>query len=81
LHPLHPYARALSDAFPRIGDQTARYAPAGLAGDPPDPRDPPAGCCFSPRCPRVTGACREAEPPLIDLEGGRQAACIRVGEP
>ena len=41
--PKHPYSRALSDAFPLIGDQAARYAPAGLAGDPPDPRDLPTG--------------------------------------
>jgi peptide/nickel transport system ATP-binding protein len=78
--PLHPYSRALSDAFPRIGDRAARYAPAGLAGDPPDPRDRPPGCSFSPRCPRVVDACRDAEPPLLDFDGGRQAACIRVGE-
>jgi peptide/nickel transport system ATP-binding protein len=78
--PLHPYARALSSAFPRIGDPAARYAPAGLAGDPPDPRDLPPGCSFAPRCPRVVDACRESEPPLRELGGGRQAACIRVGE-
>ena len=41
--PLHPYSRALSDAFPRVGDPAARYAPAGLPGDPPDPRDLPPG--------------------------------------
>jgi peptide/nickel transport system ATP-binding protein len=76
--PLHPYARALSDAFPRIGDAAARYAPAGLPGDPPDPRDLPDGCSFSPRCPRVIDACHEAEPPLVELGGGRQAGCIRV---
>ena len=80
LAPLHPYAKALSDAFPRIGDHAARYAPSGLAGDPPDPRTPPAGCSFSPRCPRVTDACREAEPPLLDFGAGRRAACIRVGQ-
>jgi peptide/nickel transport system ATP-binding protein len=80
LRPLHPYAKALSAAFPRIGDHTSRYAPSGLAGDPPDPREPPAGCSFSPRCPRVTEACREAEPPLLDFGGGRRAACIRVGQ-
>jgi peptide/nickel transport system ATP-binding protein len=79
--PLHPYAQALSGAFPRIGDPGARYAPSGLAGDPPDPRDLPAGCSFSPRCPRVVDACREAEPPLREVAGGRAAACIRVGEP
>ena len=36
--PQHPYTRALAGAFPRIGDPAARYAPAGLLGDPPDPR-------------------------------------------
>ena len=54
--PLHPYAAALSGAFPRIGDPAARYAPAGLAGDPPDPRELPEGCSFAPRCPRAVDA-------------------------
>ncbi len=80
LAPLHPYSKALSDSFPRIGDRTSRYAPSGLAGDPPDPRMPPDGCSFSPRCPRVTDACRAAEPPLIEFGGGREAACIWVGQ-
>jgi peptide/nickel transport system ATP-binding protein len=79
--PRHPYAAALSSAFPRIGDPAARYAPAGLPGDPPDPRDLPPGCSFAPRCARAVEACRGAEPPLLDLGNGRAAACIRVGEP
>jgi peptide/nickel transport system ATP-binding protein len=79
--PQHPYTRALSGAFPRIGDRAARYAPAGLAGDPPDPRELPAGCSFAPRCPRAVDRCRDAEPPLFQLDGDRAAACIRVGEP
>ncbi len=49
--PLHPYTAALSGAFPRIGDPAARYAPAGLAGDPPDPRSLPEGCSFAPALP------------------------------
>jgi len=77
--PAHPYAEALSSAFPRVGDPAARYAPAGLAGDPPDPLDLPPGCAFAPRCARATDACTEAEPPLLEV-GGRRAACIRVGE-
>jgi peptide/nickel transport system ATP-binding protein len=76
--PLHPYARALSGAFPRVGDPAARYAPAGLAGDPPDPRDLPAGCSFAPRCPLAVEECRAAEPPLLEVAPGRAAACIRV---
>jgi peptide/nickel transport system ATP-binding protein len=79
--PLHPYARALSEAYPRVGDPRARYAPAGLGGDPPDPRDLPAGCSFAPRCPRVVEECRAAEPPLIDFGAGRRAACIRADRP
>jgi peptide/nickel transport system ATP-binding protein len=79
--PLHPYTAALSGAFPRIGDPAARYAPAGLAGDPPDPRALPDGCSFSPRCPRAVDRCTHAEPPLVEVAPGRLAACIRVGEP
>ena len=78
--PAHPYSRALSQSFPRIGDAAARYAPAGLAGDPPDPHHLPPGCAFAPRCPRVIDACSDEEPPLRQVEG-RRAACIRVGEP
>jgi peptide/nickel transport system ATP-binding protein len=77
---LHPYARALSSAFPRIGDPTARYAPAGLPGDPPDPRDLPPGCSFAPRCPLAVDACGMAVPALVEHRPGRLAACIRAGE-
>ena len=78
--PAHPYAQALSRSFPRVGDAAARYAPAGLAGDPPDPQKLPPGCSFAPRCVRVIDACAQDEPPLLEV-GGRQAACIRVGDP
>ncbi len=78
--PLHPYAGALSAAFPRIGDPAARYAPAGLGGDPPDLRLLPPGCSFEPRCPRAVAACRETDPRLEPHGAGRAAACIRVGE-
>ena len=76
----HPYARALSRSFPRIGDTASRYAPAGLAGDPPDPRELPTGCSFAPRCPLVVDACLTAEPPLRAVGDGRWAACVRAGE-
>ncbi|MDX6326092.1 MAG: peptide/nickel transport system ATP-binding protein [Nocardioidaceae bacterium] len=79
-HPLHPYTAALSAAFPRIGDPRARYAPAGLAGDPPDPRDLPQGCSFAPRCPRAIADCRVAEPPLLAAGPDHGVACIRAGE-
>ncbi len=76
--PLHPYSAALSASFPRVGDPGARYAPAGLAGDPPDPRHLLSGCSFEPRCPRAVKDCASAEPPLETKRPSRQAACIRV---
>ena len=79
--PLHPYAAALSASFPRVGDPAARFAPSGLAGDPPDPTDLPPGCSFVARCPRAVDRCLAGEPPLVLHDTGRSAACIRVGEP
>jgi peptide/nickel transport system ATP-binding protein len=78
--PRHPYSRALSAAFPRIGDPAARFAPAGLPGDPPDPRDLPSGCAFHPRCPLAVDQCRRSDPELVEIGGGRTAACHRVDE-
>jgi peptide/nickel transport system ATP-binding protein len=77
---LHPYSGALSAAFPRVGDPAARFAPAGLPGDPPDPRNLAGGCSFAPRCPRAGAVCLPAEPELASY-GGRRAACFRIGEP
>ena len=79
--PLHPYSAALSASFPRVGDPAARFAPAGLPGDPPDPADLPPGCAFAPRCPRAVDACTAAVPELRAFPGDRDAACIRVGQP
>jgi len=74
---LHPYAAALSASFPRIGDPAARFAPAGLPGDPPDPAELPPGCSFHPRCPRRFDDCDRIDPELrCDLT--RAAACLLV---
>lgn len=77
--PLHPYTAALGASFPRVGDPAARYAPAGLAGDPPDPRALPPGCSFHPRCSLGTEECTVAEPVLELKRPDRSAACIKVG--
>jgi peptide/nickel transport system ATP-binding protein len=78
--PRHPYSAALAGAFPRVGDPAARFAPAGLPGDPPDPRALPEGCSFAPRCPMVVDRCRTVDPRLVPFAPGRAAACIRVDE-
>ncbi|MDX3855724.1 ABC transporter ATP-binding protein [Streptomyces sp. AK02-01A] len=75
----HPYGRALSAAFPRIGDAASRRAPRGLPGDPPDPSALPPGCTFHPRCPVALDVCSHEDQPLRDAGPGRRAACVRVG--
>jgi peptide/nickel transport system ATP-binding protein len=77
--PLHPYAKALAGAFPRIGDRKFRYAPAGVPGDPPFPGDLPEGCPFHPRCPIAIDACSKLEP-MLATYGDREAACHRARE-
>ncbi|MER5506319.1 ABC transporter ATP-binding protein [Streptomyces sp. NPDC002766] len=76
---LHPYGKALSSAFPRIGDPASRFAPRGLAGDPPDPADLPSGCTFHPRCPVALDECAVLDQPLREAGPGRRAACVHVG--
>ncbi|MFI8826388.1 ABC transporter ATP-binding protein [Streptomyces sp. NPDC053431] len=75
----HPYGRALSSAFPRIGDPASRRAPRGLPGDPPDPAALPGGCAFHPRCPVAVEGCAEEDQELRDAGAGRRAACVHVG--
>ena len=80
--PRHPYTKALSSAFPTIGDPASRLAPSGLPGDPPDPRFIGAGCPFAPRCPEVFDACATSEVELWPAgSGGRESACLKVLPP
>jgi peptide/nickel transport system ATP-binding protein len=79
-HPVHPYTRALSDAFPTIGDRASRYAPRGLPGDPPFATELPPGCPFHPRCPMAIDDCTRIDVRLEGVGVARQAACIRASE-
>ncbi|MFH9756361.1 ABC transporter ATP-binding protein [Streptomyces griseus] len=74
----HPYGRALSAAFPRIGDLSSRHAPRGLPGDPPDPAALPGGCTFHPRCPVALDPCATEDQVLRAAGGERRAACVLV---
>lgn len=74
----HPYSRALSAAFPTVGDPASRLAPRGLAGDPPDPMHLPSGCSFHPRCDVALPSCASRPIELWPAGEGRRAACVHV---
>ena len=73
-HPLHPYTQALLASAP-VADPDAPLRPPALAGDVPSPVDPPTGCRFASRCPRVMTVCRNVDPVFTEIEPEHWVAC------
>jgi oligopeptide transport system ATP-binding protein len=74
--PRHPYTRALVSAIPVPDPETERQRQRiVLAGDPPSPLNPPAGCAFHPRCPHAVAECRRVTPSLSASSDGHAVAC------
>jgi oligopeptide transport system ATP-binding protein len=75
-NPMHPYTQALLSAVPipdpAVETQRKRII---LEGDVPSPANPPKGCNFSTRCPRVMDICREKDPDFIEHAPGHWVAC------
>jgi peptide/nickel transport system ATP-binding protein len=76
--PQHPYTRMLLEAVPDIS-MTGRSRVA-VAGEVPNPLDPPPGCPFHPRCPYANDRCRIEVPKLLPCVAGGEAACHGVEE-
>jgi peptide/nickel transport system ATP-binding protein len=72
--PRHPYTQALLSAALPL-HPSARRQRIVLTGEVPNPMNPPAGCRFHPRCPRVLPQCATLEPDWREVEPGRFAAC------
>ncbi len=81
--PLHPYTEALLSAVPQVDIQGPNKGRKRivLTGDVPSPRNPPAGCPFHTRCPKVMDACRTTPPVLKSPPGdaSRTVACHLEG--
>jgi len=69
--PLHPYTRMLQSAIPDITMSGKPRTP--VAGEVPNPLDPPGGCPFNPRCPYARDVCRTERPPLAEFQGAKVA--------
>lgn len=75
--PRHPYTRMLLEAIPDING--AGKPRTAVAGEVPNPLNPPSGCTFHPRCPHANDRCRN-EAPVAMLAGVSVVACHAVEE-
>jgi len=75
-NPQHPYTEALLSAVP-IPDPTVEEKRRRiiLEGDVPSPANPPLGCHFSTRCPKMMQVCRDTEPEFKEIAPGHWCAC------
>jgi oligopeptide transport system ATP-binding protein len=78
--PQHPYTEALLSAVPIpdpvVEEQRRRII---LEGDVPSPANPPIGCNFNTRCPKVMQVCHEVDPKFKEIAPGHWCACHLVG--
>lgn len=77
-NPQHPYTRMLLGAIPDMSGSGKARTP--VAGEVPNPLNPPSGCTFHPRCPLANERCKREAPALVRYEGGTQVACHAVEE-
>jgi len=81
----NPYTLGLRNSFPTIEESQERLV--SIPGTPPTLRDPDAGCRFVDRCPFAVGECRDAHPPMYDVDRAlgeepadtpHESACYRL---
>jgi len=72
--PSHPYTQALLNAVP-VPDPTIERNKTILMGDIPSPINPPSGCRFRTRCPKVMDICKEQSPCVKEIEPNHFVAC------
>lgn len=72
-NPLHPYTQALLSAIPTM-DPDHKSDRIILQGDIPSPANPPSGCAFHTRCPKVMVQCKGNQPHLQEVDG-RLVSC------
>ena len=75
---LHPYTQALISAAP-LASTAAREQRIILQGEIPSAVDPPPGCRFHTRCPKVMQQCHHVEPQLREIEPGHHVRCHLYG--
>jgi oligopeptide transport system ATP-binding protein len=80
--PYHPYTQALIAAIPTprpAVERQKRATRAGIQGELPSPKRPPAGCHFHPRCPKAMDVCSRETPAFREESPGHWVMCHLYG--
>jgi peptide/nickel transport system ATP-binding protein len=73
--PRHPYTQALMNSVPRLTRKAERQRLSPIKGTVPSPRERPAGCAFTSRCPHAFGPCAEQQPARTFVASDHMARC------
>jgi oligopeptide/dipeptide ABC transporter ATP-binding protein len=80
--PHHPYTRALFASLPDITvPHGTRRRLSVVGGQVVDPRRPPPGCRFEPRCTLASADCARAPPAAVVAGADREVRCLRWDAP
>lgn len=75
-NPLHPYTKALLTGTSEPDARNAETFKEIPPGEPPSLVNPPTGCRFHPRCPKIIkGLCEVQFPPEFEPEPGHLVSC------
>lgn len=75
-NPMHPYTQALISAIPvPTSDRSKTREKIILEGEVPSPVNPPRGCRFHTRCPKVMPICKKVEPQFVQINQDHRVAC------
>ena len=72
-HMLHPYTEGLMNSIPRLSDDAEELNT--IDGMVPSLYELPQGCRFHPRCAYAREVCKNAQPPLVEVEPGHCSRC------
>jgi oligopeptide/dipeptide ABC transporter ATP-binding protein len=74
-NPVHPYTRGLLDSVPRASMLRGEGESLTIQGELPSAVNPPSGCRFRTRCPKVQDICSQEEPAMAMYGPDHFAAC------
>lgn len=74
-NPSHPYTQALFSSIPSL-DYKNRRGLNAIPGEPPSLMEPPLGCRFASRCPKVNARCRQGDIEFVEVSKNHYVRCV-----